>query len=70
MTRRPYIHVNHVAEIMSMRVPELGLAGFTNQREACGIEINATNVDDLLNVEERKRYDLWRDAIFAYANQF
>lgn len=72
---KPYVSVTHVLEIRSWgadvarAIPMFG-RDYGYVRDSCSIPVDATNVDDLLNVPERKDYDAWVAALQAYVAQF
>ena len=57
--RKPYVMVSHIARDMRMPtgLSSIGFAGFREIRESCNVQVDQTNVDELLSVAERKRYD-------------
>jgi hypothetical protein len=72
---RPYVSVDHVAVIKSWgREVSRVLPGFPSEyrtvSEHCAVSVDATNVDDLLNVEERRRYTAWVAMLRAYVEQY
>lgn len=67
MGRRPYVYVTHVAEYTdNTKGFGFGPIRMHGVGESCSIPVDATNVDDLLRVAERKRYDAWVDALRAH----
>lgn len=67
---KPYVGITHTARVHRLAIRELGIAGFRDASDHCTTVIDASTVDDLLNVPERKRYDAWRAALIAYVEQF
>ena len=69
---RPYVSVNHLTNVTPnpRGLQEFFGATMRHVVDHCTITLDKTNVDDLLNVEERKRYDEWRSALLAWVETY
>lgn len=71
--RKPSVHVTHVLEVKAWgdrRVESILGHSYGYVKESCTVAVDATNVGDLLNLEERRRYDAFVAELRAYVEAF
>jgi hypothetical protein len=72
---KPHVSVHHVYEVkqwnkeIARAVPMFG-SHYGVVKEHCSVLVNRENVDDVFNVEERKRYDAYVAALRARIEEF
>ena len=69
---RPYVHVTHKSNAIANPAEVRSFFGnaMHHVTESCMVSLDKTNADELLNVEETKRYRAFADELHAYADQF
>lgn len=70
--RTPNVSVHHLMRVTPNEPAARPFFGSAMRHvvDHCIIPVDKTNVDDLLNVRERKRYDAFRDALIARAERY